>query len=704
MITHTPRVRVLALSLVAAAFSLVGLHAQPTIYSDTVGDVSPAIGINPNAVPTLDIVKMEVSDTTNDIIFNLTVNGTFSGSTNSVDWGNFMIGVATGSTTNTNTGNGWNRPINLNTAANGGMTRWIGSWVNGGGGSQLWTYTPGTGTGGTGTNWTGPAGLPGYSFLVNTNGTSTINYTVSKASLGTTNLGDVIRFDAYSSGGGGGDSAVDSLANPNISITSWGGPYTSGGTNPIATYTLANSASLITNTVTFAVDMNVQIGLGNFFPGSDTPNVAGSFNGWTAGTNGLVLADTNSDGIYEGTFPVAAPSSTAVTYKFAINTTLESTGNRSFPVGANPAPPPLVLPTVFYNDNPGFRNVTFSVDMNVQIALGTFVVGSDVYALGSFNGFNPGTGVLLTDGDTNGIYDGTGSLGGADGAAIQYKYYTPSSPPMDNSGYETGANRSFNLGPVGVPQSLPTVFWNNQTNVPQNRPVSFSVDMTVQAANGNFNTNSGVVRIIGNFNGENYGTGNTNYNLTNTGSNIYAGQFAITGDPGATNQYKFFTPNVPPMTNNGYEVVNPNDLFENRTWVLGPSNVVQNLPLVFWSNDNGGATFTSWSQGAAPNSTNVGLYAIGGASGPTATNGIPSVTTADTNFLSITAIVRTNNPSLTVTGRTTTNLTLGWTTNGVTQSNAVDQNGVPFGTARQIFSVPRTNSSQFLGIQSTLAP
>jgi len=457
--------------------------------------------------------------------------------------------------------------------------------------------------------------------------------------------------------------------------------------------------------VTFAVDMNVQIGLGNFFPGSDTASVVGSWNGFVLPAPSYVLSDGNSDGIYDGTFSIVAPSGTAVTYKFAINTSLESTGNRSFPAGSNPAPPPLVLPTVFYNDNPGFRDVTFSVDMNVQIALGTFVVGSDLYAIGSFNGFNTGTGVLLSDGDTNGIYDGTGSLGGADGAAIQYKYYTPSSPPMGNSGYETGANRSFNLGPVGVPQSLPTVFWNNQTNVPQNRPVAFSVDMTVQVANGNFDTNAGVVRIIGNFNGENYGTGNTNYNLTNTGSNIYSGQFSITGDPGATNQYKFYTPNVPPMTNNGYEVVNPNDLFENRTWVLGPSNVVQNLPLVFWSNDNGGATFTSWAQGAPLNPANLGRYAIGGASSPTATNGIPPVTLVDTNFLSITAIVRTNNPSLTVIGQATTDLALGpWSTNSVTWSNTVDQNGVPFGTARQIFSVPRTNSSQFLRLNSVLQP
>ena len=39
--------------------------------------------------------------------------------------------------------------------------------------------------------------------------------------------GDSFSFDAYSSGGGGSDSAIDSLANPNVSITSWSQSYTS---------------------------------------------------------------------------------------------------------------------------------------------------------------------------------------------------------------------------------------------------------------------------------------------------------------------------------------------------------------------------------------------------------------------------------------------------------------------------------------------
>jgi hypothetical protein len=163
---------------------------------------------------------MEVSNTLTDIAFKLTVNGNVS----SVDWGKFMIGIATGKTDGTMTGNGWGRPINLSydndpfAAQIVGMNHWIGSWVDGPGGSQFWTYDTGSSA------WVGPTALSAYSFSAGT--TSEINYSVPLAAM---NLipGNVIYFDAYSSGGGDGDSAVDSLANPNVSIATWAGPYTS---------------------------------------------------------------------------------------------------------------------------------------------------------------------------------------------------------------------------------------------------------------------------------------------------------------------------------------------------------------------------------------------------------------------------------------------------------------------------------------------
>jgi hypothetical protein len=205
--------KILLSSLVTAAFAMsssFAVQGTTSPYTDPAGDIDAGISTGGG---TLDILGMEVTNNATDITFTLSLNGNIS----STDWGNFMVGISTGNTASTNTGNGWARPIQLNSPV-GGMDYWVGSWVNGGGGSQLWTY---------GTNWSGPAALAGYSFAAGA--TSTITYTMTLASLGLA-ADDVFYFDAYSSGGGGTDSAVDALANPNVSITSWGQTYTSSTT------------------------------------------------------------------------------------------------------------------------------------------------------------------------------------------------------------------------------------------------------------------------------------------------------------------------------------------------------------------------------------------------------------------------------------------------------------------------------------------
>jgi hypothetical protein len=201
----------------AAAFAAQGSSSP---YTDAIGDIDPGIA---TAGGTLDITGMEVSNTATDLNFKLTVNGNIS----TTDWGKFMIGIATQKTDGTLTGNGWGRPINLSydndpfAAQIVGMNHWIGSWVDGGGGSQFWTYDTGSSA------WVGGAALPAFSLSAGT--TSEVNYSVP---LATMNLipGNVIYFDAYSSGGGNGDSAIDSLANPNVSVTNWGDTYTSYAT------------------------------------------------------------------------------------------------------------------------------------------------------------------------------------------------------------------------------------------------------------------------------------------------------------------------------------------------------------------------------------------------------------------------------------------------------------------------------------------
>jgi hypothetical protein len=210
----------LIISLLIGLVGFAQAAITATNYNDSIGDIDPGISTGGG---TLDIVGMEVSNTATDINFKLTVNGNLA----TTDWGKFMIGIATGKTDGTLTGNGWGRPISLSydndpfAAQIVGMNYWIGSWVDAGGGSNFQSYNN------TSSSWSAPTSLA--SFSVTSGATSDILYSVSLTSLGLT-AGDSFYFDAYSSGGGGADSAIDSLANPNVTISSWGDSYTSYAT------------------------------------------------------------------------------------------------------------------------------------------------------------------------------------------------------------------------------------------------------------------------------------------------------------------------------------------------------------------------------------------------------------------------------------------------------------------------------------------
>ena len=691
------RFATLCVALGLAAFFNFNSHAQVTSISDAVGEINSGIA---TAGGTLDIVKMDVTDSTDDIIFTLTVNGNIS----STDWGNFMIGIANQKTAGSTLGNGWGRPINLNAGGGNGMTHWIGSWVGGGGGSQLWTYSVGGGSG-TGSNWSGPATLKSFSLSPGTQ--STISYTVTKASLGVA-TGDTIKFDAYSSGGGPGDSAVDALANPSTSITSWSQEYTSQGAN-LKSYTLVNSANNTTATISFSVNLNGQIGAGIFNPATDkvtvdwgtgftnfqyltdadndgvytgsasvsalsgapvsyrftmepgdialplisenptrsflmptsstslssayfngiegyrdvtftvdmstqttlgafnpstqTVEVRGPFNGW----NGTQLTSQGS-GIYSGTVRVSGTANQSVVYKFYTAGTAavgyEDGGDRSFTLafntGLNPAPA-LALTTVPFFRNEA-RDVTFAVNMNRQISLGQFVAGTDTLEIrGAMNSWNGGALWQLTDANNDGIYIGTFSITGTSGTSLEYKFVKGA------SGWESVPNRSFTLGTAGVAQNVAEVYFNNDSG--QTRDVTFAVDMSIQQAKGLFNPATGTVELrgIGSFGSADAKT------LTRDGSTlVYKGTYAVAGDAGTAFSYKFFSSG---LTASGYEIVNPADLFVNRSVNLGTSAVAQILGTSYFSNElfcvTGAPTDFSATQGTASAAQTFGVNGQG---------------------------------------------------------------------------------------------
>ena len=128
---------------------------------------------------------------------------------------------------------------------------------------------------------------------------------------------------------------------------------------------------------------------------------------------------------------------------------------------------------------------------------------------------------------------------------------------------------------------------------------------------------------------------------------------------------------------------------------------------------NAAITVTRTVTVAIANSTTVGAdgytplmrYALG-ANGPGDTVAAP-VTSASAGALSLTAVVRTDDPKLSVVGTTRTDLTTGtWATTGVSGSPAGsgtvgDQTGVTTGQ-RRVYTVT-TATKTFLRLEATLS-
>jgi len=222
----------------------IGAMGQVT-HNDATGDIDPGISTGGG---TLDFISSTVTHDETSITFKFVLNGNIS----TTDWGNHMIGIATGKTAGTTTGNAWGRPINLNSPI-GGMNYWIGSWHNSGGGQQLWSYN--------GSSWDGPSAsltptrVPGA--------TSEVSFKISFSTLGIA-AGDSIYYDFYSSGGGGSDGAVDAVANSSVTINGWSGVYTSNVTNGILKYVIPPTVVVVDppSAITLSAPADAATGVG----------------------------------------------------------------------------------------------------------------------------------------------------------------------------------------------------------------------------------------------------------------------------------------------------------------------------------------------------------------------------------------------------------------------------------------------------------
>jgi hypothetical protein len=99
-------------------------------------------------------------------------------------------------------------------------------------------------------------------------------------------------------------------------------------------------------------------------------------------------------------------------------------------------------------------------------------------------------------------------------------------------------------------------------------------------------------------------------------------------------------------------------------------------------------------------------YAIGGASNSTATSEQPFVSIGVSTF-SLTAVVRTDDPKVTITPRATTSLGGAWdypvATTGAAES--VNQANVPVGCERKVFTLDTsTNTKVFIRLETGYTP
>jgi len=188
--------------------ALAALPAQAAIYSDATGENFTTAGGG-----ILDITSVEVNNTATDLIFKINL----AGDPVATDWGKYCIGFDT-TAGGDPAGNGWVRPISMSS----GMDYWVGSWVDGGNGAELRNWN--------GSAWPGSPQSATYNpnpdALSISKNTSSVTLQFHFAGMGL-GVGSTFHFDVYTTGGGGGDGAVDSLANPSQSISDWGNSYDS---------------------------------------------------------------------------------------------------------------------------------------------------------------------------------------------------------------------------------------------------------------------------------------------------------------------------------------------------------------------------------------------------------------------------------------------------------------------------------------------
>jgi hypothetical protein len=310
--------------------------------------------------------------------------------------------------------------------------------------------------------------------------------------------------------------------------------------------------------ITFQVNMKLMMRNGDFLIGSgDRVTIRGDMNNWgNPPSHPDTLTDPNIDSIYTKTISVKEDKIYGYKFwkTFRNGLDYESSTNRSISVATNDS----TISVVYFNNSD--VNVTFSVDMKVQMRKGNFLPESgDVVGVpGTHNGWQTGT--YLSDPNYDSVYTKTFAV--ESNRSHEYKFWKTFRAGMD---WESASNRPYVLD--GNDTTLPTVYFNNEM---LSINVTFQVDMSVQKIKGKFNPSTDVVLIRGSLNG--WGTPDTLIDPNH--DDVYSKTISIPGNQ--TIEYKFWKTDAD--NDKGYE-----NIIVNRSFDLAVNDIT--IDAVYFSND-----------------------------------------------------------------------------------------------------------------------
>jgi hypothetical protein len=183
----------IAISVAAALVLSAG--ASAAVYPDPVGDIAV-----PN--PNIDLALVTVTNSATDLSLSIQLNDNLA----TTDWGKYLVFIDTNGGASGRSDNPWGRAINTGGRLN---DFFVGSWIDSGGGAQLWQDTG---------SWSN-VGAPTVDLSQAASGI--VTYTIPLASLGLS-VGNTFFFDIATTGGGTNDPGIDHLSQAGQATPGWG--------------------------------------------------------------------------------------------------------------------------------------------------------------------------------------------------------------------------------------------------------------------------------------------------------------------------------------------------------------------------------------------------------------------------------------------------------------------------------------------------